>query len=151
MLGAEIGAGEARMENTPNANDGVVSFIGLTGLWTGTGSIACSAAMACRLCAAMLMTEATAVDEGVLDAFAELTNMIIGNVKTDLEKELGSLALSIPTVVYGRNFKARTAGGGEWHAIHFDWEGETLQVRLCLAPSEQSQGHSHLGTCLVDV
>ena len=33
----------------------------------------------------MLMTESTAVNEEVLDAVAEMTNMIIGSVKTDLE------------------------------------------------------------------
>ena len=27
---------------TPDANDGVVSFIGLAGTWTGTGSLTCS-------------------------------------------------------------------------------------------------------------
>ena len=53
----------------------------------------------------MLMTEASAVNEEVLDAMAELTNMVIGNVKTKLESQLGPLGLSIPTVVYGRNFK----------------------------------------------
>jgi chemotaxis protein CheX len=44
------------------------------------------------------MTEASSVDEDVLDAVAEITNMIIGSVKTDLEGELGPLGLSIPTV-----------------------------------------------------
>ena len=46
--------------------------------------------MACRICAAMLMTEAPAVNEDVLDAVAELTNMIIGSVKTDLESRTRS-------------------------------------------------------------
>ena len=69
------------------------------------GSISCTPALACRICSQMLMTESTAVDEEVLDAVAELTNMIIGSVKTDLEQHLGPLGLSIPTVVFGRNFK----------------------------------------------
>ena len=47
---------------------------------------------------------------------AELTNMIIGSVKTDLESQLGPLGLSIPTVVFGRNFKTRSAGTAEWIA-----------------------------------
>ncbi len=58
----------------------------------------------------MLMTEAPSVNEDVLDAVAELTNMIIGSVKTDLESQLGPLGLSIPTVVFGRNFRTRSAG-----------------------------------------
>ncbi len=64
----------------------------------------------------MLMTEAPSVNEDVLDAVAELTNMIIGNVKTELEAQVGPLGLSIPTVVYGRNFQTKTAGapGGSY-------------------------------------
>jgi len=34
----------------------------------------------------MLMAEITAVNEDVLDAVAELTNIIIGGVKTDLSR-----------------------------------------------------------------
>ena len=102
MVGVEIGAGRPFGENTaPQANEGVVSFIGLAGAWAGTGSLSCSPELACRICAQMLLCEATAVNEEVLDAVAELTNMIIGGVKNDLEQHVGPLGLSIPTVVYG--------------------------------------------------
>jgi hypothetical protein len=40
------------------ASDGVVSCIGIAGNWAGTGSLSCSAAMDCRVCAAMLMAPA---------------------------------------------------------------------------------------------
>ena len=86
----------------------------------------------------MLMTEATAVNEEVLDAVAELTNMIIGSVKTDLEQHLGPLGLSIPTVVFGRNFKTRSAGTTEWIVVRFPWEDEALLIKMCLAPSESA-------------
>ena len=81
----------------------------------------------------MLMTESSAVDEEVLDAVAELTNMIIGGVKTDLEPTLGPLGLSIPTVVFGKNFKAKSAShrNGSWSV--FDWEARPLLVKVCLA------------------
>src|SRR3954452_17345645 len=84
MLGVELRQGEVSVESgSPDANDGVVSLIGLAGTWTGAGSISCSPALACRVCAQMLMTESSAVNEDVLDAVAELTNMIIGSVKSD--------------------------------------------------------------------
>jgi chemotaxis protein CheX len=142
MLGMELGDGNCSTETTPpEADDGVLSLIGVTGTWAGTGSVSCSALLACKLCNQMLMTSATGVDEEVLDAMAELTNMIIGNVKTELEQELGPLALSIPTVIYGRNLKAKTASNLEWHTVIFEWEGERLRVRLCLAPQDQAQSH----------
>jgi chemotaxis protein CheX len=139
MLGVELEAGQASTEaGTPDANDGVVSLIGLAGAWAGTGSLSCSPTMACRICSLMLMTDTKAVDEDVLDAVAELTNMIIGNVKNDLEPHLGPLGLSIPTVVFGRNFKTKTAGPTEWTVVRFLWDGETLAVKVCLSPSEKA-------------
>ncbi len=145
MLEAQIGPCRVAVETgSPEANDGVVSFIGLAGSWAGAGSLACSPATACRACSQMLMTETTSVNDEVLDAVAELTNMIIGGVKTDLENHLGPLGLSIPTVVYGRNFKTKGAGSTEWVVCSFDWEGEQLVVKVCLAPSEEARFPHHL-------
>jgi chemotaxis protein CheX len=139
MLGVDIAAGEAAVESgMPDGNEGVVSFIGMAGSWAGTGSVSCSPAMACRICAQMLMCEAPAVNEEVLDTVAELTNMIVGSVKTDLEQHLGPLGLSIPTVVYGRNFKTKSAGTTEWIVVRFRWDDEPLTVKLCLEPKEQA-------------
>lgn len=155
MLGVEIRQGEVTLENgAPDANDGVVSLIGLAGSWTGAGSISCSPVLACRVCSTMLMTESSAVNEDVLDAVAELTNMIIGSVKTDLEQHLGQLGLSIPTVVFGRNFRTRSAANADWIVVRFDWEGECLQVRVCLTPTERgTRSHLHMAAhpCTVDV
>jgi len=139
MLGVEIVCGEATVKKgMPEASEGVVSFIGIAGAWAGTGSVSCSPALACRICAQMLMCEATAVNEEVLDTVAELTNMIIGSVKTELEQQLGPLGLSIPTVVYGRNFKTKSAGSSEWIVVNLQWDDETLVVRLCLEPKQQA-------------
>lgn len=154
MLGVDLSLGEARIENgTPDANDGVVSFIGLAGGWAGTGSVSCSSALACRICSLMLMTECTDVNEEVLDAVAELTNMIVGGVKNELERQLGPLGLSLPTVVFGRNFKTRSAGTTEWTVVRFPWETEVLVVKLCLSPSQKAHTNCHMmgQTCALDV
>jgi chemotaxis protein CheX len=135
MLGVELPPGEimqaARIEDPPCE---VVAFIGIAGAWAGTGNISCSAVTACKVCSHMLMTEAASVNEDVLDAVAELTNMIVGNVKTELEARVGPLGLSIPTVVYGRNFQTKTGGAPGWMILRFRWEDEFLTVKLCLAP-----------------
>jgi len=139
MLGQDLPQGEVTVEHgAPEPNDGVVSFIGIAGTWAGTGSICCTPALACRICSQMLMMDATAVDAEVLDAVAELTNMIIGSVKTDLEQHLGPLGLSIPTVVFGRNFKTKSAGQHEWIVVGFVLDGEPLTVKMCLTPNERA-------------
>jgi len=155
MLSGNIEPGEVTREHTsPETSEGIVSFIGIAGRWSGTGSISCSSAVACRICTDMLMTEAPALNEEVLDAVAELTNMVIGNVKSSLERHLGDLGLSIPTVVFGRNFKTKTGGSIDWIVERFQWDGQELVVRMCLAPNDkpgQNATHSLGQTCPVDI
>ncbi|MGA3095948.1 MAG: chemotaxis protein CheX [Bryobacteraceae bacterium] len=154
MLDVQLRCGPISIENgAPEASDGVVSFIGLAGSWAGAGSLVCSPAMACRICAQMLLTEQTAVNDEVLDAVAELTNMIVGGVKTHLESHLGPLGLSLPTIVYGKNFRTKSVGSAEWIVAPFHWEDETLIVKMCLAPSEKPHFPSHGSsqTCAMEV
>ena len=154
MLGVELEPAEVAIEaGEPEANDGVVSLIGLAGPWVGTGSVTCSPEVACRVCSHMLMTEATAVNEEVLDAVAELTNMIIGGVKNGLEPDLGPLCLSIPTVVFGRNFRTKSAGTAEWIVLRFPWEGDKLVVKMCLSQADKVHPilHAPGHTCALEV
>jgi chemotaxis protein CheX len=120
-------------EKTPTS--GVVSLIGLAGAWVGTGSLSCSAEFACKIASAFLMAEYPGVSEDVLDSVAEVTNMIIGNVKTMLENRLGGMGLSTPTVIYGRNFQTRSTKNREWTVVPFDCEGERLCVQVCIVPN----------------
>ncbi len=136
MLSAELKPGEVYVEKQEAAPaSGVVSLIGLAGPWVGTGSLSCSASFACRIASQMLMTEYSGISEDVLDAVAEITNMIIGNVKTTLENRLGSMMLSTPTVIYGRNFQTRSARNQEWTVVPFDWDTERMCVQVCIAPN----------------
>jgi chemotaxis protein CheX len=155
MLGMEVQVSETLMETgMPEATDGLVSFIGLAGAWAGTGSLTCSKALGCRICSQMLMTETESIDEEVLDAVAEITNMVIGSVKTDLEELIGPLGLSIPTVVFGRNFTTKSGGSTDWIVVRFQCEDEVLSVKMCLTPSDKVAHvipHSLGQTCAVDV
>ena len=74
-------------------------------------------------------------DEEVLDAVAELTNMIVGNVKTVLERKLGAMGLSTPTVIYGRNFETRTVGSREWVTVPFQCGEYSMGVQITIAPN----------------
>lgn len=158
MLNVNLQEGElldpsvAPEESLPEPHEGVMSFIGLAGTWAGTGTIMCPAQVACRICSQMLLTEAKSVDEEVLDAIAELTNIVIGSVKNDLEHELGQLGLSIPTVIFGRNFKTKGTAHAEQVIERFHWDRETFLVKLCLAPSDKKPGSAPLGqTCPIEV
>jgi chemotaxis protein CheX len=153
MLGMEIsGAPEYQDQNAPTVSDGVLAFVGMAGTWTGAGVISCSAAFACRICNQLLMSEATSVNEEVLDAVGEVANMIIGNFKTMVEEHLGPMGLSIPTVIYGRNFTSRSLGTNSWIVLPFTCDGEVIEIRCCLAPAREPAavraGYTHASAVL---
>jgi chemotaxis protein CheX len=136
MLDMQLERGEDYVVTTvPHPEEGVVALIGLAGAWAGTGSIACAPEFACRISSQMLMTEYAAVNDEVLDAIAEVTNMIMGNVKTRLEEILGPMGLSIPTVVYGRNFTTHTVKTDEWIVVPFLFKEYRMEVKLCMVPA----------------
>jgi chemotaxis protein CheX len=139
MLNLEIIPGDVFVEQGEAAPaSGVVSIIGLAGAWVGSGSLSCSAKLACQMASHLLLTDYEAVDEDVLDAVAEITNMIVGNVKTIIEDRLGAMGLSTPTVIYGRNFQTRGARNQEWTVVPFLFGTERMCVQICIAPNPDS-------------
>ncbi len=148
MLGLEISAEEAYDEaNSTGTVDGVVALIGLAGQWVGGGIIHCDAPLARKLYRHFLMAEADpagdGVNEEVLDAIAEIANMIIGNVKNEVEAIVGNIGMGIPSVVYGRKFTTRNAGS-TWTVVPFACEGDHMWVKICLAPPSSTPGTPEL-------
>ena len=58
-----------------------------------------------------------------------------GDVKTALERSLGSMGMSIPTVIYGKNFLAKSFGDEAWTVVVFECDGQRLEVKLFLKPA----------------
>ena len=137
MLGLPFEIGEAREEamNHPQ-KDGIVALVSIGGGWTGSGRLSCSADLACRMASGMLLGNYQHVSDEVLDAMAEIANMVIGSAKTVFEDRLGALVLGIPTVVYGRNYQTRCSGAPRWTAVPVKCGGEVLEV--CFFMMKQS-------------
>src|SRR5262249_54308122 len=152
MLGLEVMSSETYIEIAdPGPSNGIIGLIGLAGAWVGTASLCCNAAMSCRLSSHMLGIECNEVNEEVLDAISEIVNMIIGSFKTQAEEYLGPLGLSIPTVIYGLSFSARTAGKEQWVVVPFACGEDTVDVKVCLTPNRglprlATMGGAHLAT-----
>jgi chemotaxis protein CheX len=143
MLSLEVAMGEPRMEvSEPGPSDGIIAVIGLAGAWVGTASLCCDVSMACRMSTCMLGMEYTEIGEDVLDAISEIANMIFGSFKTMAEVHLGPLGLSIPTVIYGLSFSARTAGREKWIVVPFSCENNTMEIKVCLTPN-RGLVHAH--------
>jgi chemotaxis protein CheX len=139
MLGLEFEVGTSYVEeDPPGPSEGVLALVGLAGNWAGSGTFSCSAEMARKISSALLMTEYESINDEVLDAIGEVTNMILGNVKTSLEEKLGPMGLSIPTVVYGRNFTTRSMARSSWTVVPFKLGADQVLVHICLAPSKET-------------
>ncbi len=145
MLGLDATAGKARLsEGAVGPSYGVAALVGLAGCWIGTGSVDCSAGLACKIAGAMLGSEYEAVDDDVLDAMGEVANMVIGNIKNSVEVVVGPMDLSIPTVVHGRNFTTRSHRNNQWTVVPFQCLGEEFLIQVMLLPNE---GHG-LSACV---
>lgn len=141
MLGIEITPGETAsgpMAGCPQS--GVVALLGLAGDWVGSGSLSCEPPFACKMASQLLMAEYDTVNDEVLDAVAEVANMIVGNIKTALETKVGPLGLSTPTVIYGRNFETRSVGNRDWVIVPFTSGIEIMNVQISIAPNRTSHG-----------
>jgi CheY-specific phosphatase CheX len=111
MAGMEALVGTENAGNIlHSAGRSVAGVIGWVGAVSGTGILESSPEFACTLANRMLGTTETALNADALDAVAEMTNIIFGGMKTELEKHFGAMALSIPTIVYGTDVEMRTSG-----------------------------------------
>jgi chemotaxis protein CheX len=136
MLGLDLVMGEVYVaKDSAEPSSGVVSIVGFAGPWVGSGSLYCTGAFACKIASFFLQEQFAAVTEEVLDSVAELTNMIIGNVKTHLENRVGAMGLSTPTVIYGRNFQTRSVRNQEWTVVPFSLDGDRMCVQMCIMPN----------------
>lgn len=139
---------DMQVNNTGDASEaaqteaGLVSIVGVTGDWAGSGLFCCSPAFASVICSKMLGSavdsDNSAIGEEVLDVVAEVTNMVIGNIKNALEPQMGALAISVPTVIHGRNFHFRNTAESCGSAMVFEADGERFEVRVSLAPAQRA-------------
>lgn len=140
MLSGELAQQpDYRTSKVEEHDESVFCLIGFTGDYVGSGSLHCSGECAIRLASSLLMTEFTAVDEDVLDAVAEITNMIVGNFKTSLEEKVGVVGISTPTVIFGRHYAARNVGASEWTVVPFTMDGLPFDVRIRLEKNKEIQ------------
>lgn len=145
MLDASIECDETAKSDP---DSGLMALVGLTGTWSGAGTVACSPTMGNRIASVMFMSELStdpnAINDEVLDAVAELTNMVVGNIKNILEHHIGPMAISIPSVIYGRNFHFKSLTGKVIATVAFRWNGDPVEVKVVLAPTSDQESSVRL-------
>jgi len=135
MLSCEARRGEIALKQDNRAAHSVSGIIGLSGMAVGTVVLSLSEAVALKAAATMLMAEATEINDDVLDAVGELTNMVAGGAKAALEKY--HLLVSLPSVVTGIGHEVHFPSNVTPISIAFDTDWGPLTLEVGLAPVAQ--------------
>ena len=108
----------------------VSGIIGLSGRAVGTVVVSLSKEVAIKAASTMLMMELDEVNDDVLDAVGEITNMVAGGAKAQLEQY--ALSISLPNVVTGVGHNIRFPS--EVHPLRVmfrcDWGPLSIDVGL---------------------
>lgn len=96
------------------------AVIGISGKTAGTIVVSLSEKAALQVLTRMVGIEATSINTEVCDAVGELTNMIAGSAKAQMERL--QLSISIPNIVSGKNHEVHFPSNVRPICIQFDSE-----------------------------
>jgi chemotaxis protein CheX len=105
MLDCDVVRGELKLKDSKTPCHEVSGIIGMSGSAVGTVVVSLSRDVALMSASRMLMMEATEIDDDVVDAVGEITNMVAGAAKAQLKEY--SLSISLPNVITGRDYDVR--------------------------------------------
>jgi chemotaxis protein CheX len=108
----------------------ISGVIGLSGKAVGTVVVSLSREVALKAASAMLMMDYTEIDNDVVDAVGEITNMVAGAAKADLAEY--ELSISLPSVITGRGHEVRFPSNVTPICVPFEtpWGSLNLEVGL---------------------
>jgi len=130
MLNCEIRRERLSLKDATSPQHEISGIIGMSGNAVGTVVLSFSEELALKAAGTMLMTDFTAVTADVVDAVGELTNMVAGAAKAQLE-EL-HLSISLPNVVTGKGHEVRFPSNARPISVAFatEWGPFSLEVGL---------------------
>jgi chemotaxis protein CheX len=129
----DLSAQAAEVEDFRRNGDAIVAgCVGFVGEANGVVYLFVRAGFARRLASQMLgMTEAEVdSDDLVNDVIGELSNMVVGGVKSHLCDEGASCTLTIPSVVRGFSLSAEAVNQVERKLIHFRCGNDQLLLEV---------------------
>ncbi len=130
MLNCTVTRGQISLNKKFSPLHEISGIIGLSGKAVGTVIVSFSQDVALKAASTLLMMEATEIDADVKDAVGELTNMVAGASKAQLEEF--ELSISLPNVVTGSPIDIHFPSEVCPIVVPFtsDWGPLTLEVGL---------------------
>jgi chemotaxis protein CheX len=135
MLSCPVQRGKLTLKSAATPQFEVSGVIGLSGNAVGTVVLSLSRDVAMKATSVMLMTEANELNSDVVDAVGELTNMVAGAAKAELEEY--KLSISLPNVVLGKGHEIRFPSNVTPICVPFSCEWGELAIEVGLAPAPE--------------
>ena len=130
--------GKPNVKKNKTALGDITGIIGLTGDSEGSISLTFSEACALTLAENMTGEKFDEINEKVADMVGELTNMVSGDARAQLEDLGFSFSAALPTIVQGKNHRVdHLVEGGATVFFPFSTGSGDLFVEACFAPSEK--------------
>lgn len=125
-------AGKPYLKKDTVAQGDVSGVVGFTGDANGTVAVTFDELCILKIVSNMFGEEMTEVNDEIADAVGELTNMISGQARKELE-EIGKVFQgAIPTVITGKSHKLESMTKGPKIAIPFETEFGNFTIEVSL-------------------
>ncbi|MCB9493888.1 MAG: chemotaxis protein CheX [Desulfobacteraceae bacterium] len=125
-------AGKPYLKKDYVAKGDVTGIIGLTGVANGTIAVTFEENAILKIVSNMFGEDMTSLNHEVSDAVGEITNMISGQARRELEGLGRVFEAAIPSVVTGKNHEIAHYTDGPVIAIPFKTEGGSFTIEVCL-------------------
>ena len=124
-------AGKPYLKNDHVAHGDVSGVIGLTGEAIGTIAVSFSEKCIIHIVSRMFEEEITEINKEIEDATGEISNMISGYARQELEKIGKSLKAAIPTIIVGKNHSIKHFTHFPIVAIPFTTDAGDFAIEVC--------------------
>ena len=131
-------AGKPYIKHNHTALGDVTGVIGLTGNASGTISVSFAEKSILSIVSNMLGEQINELNEDIKDAVGEITNMISGQARQELENLGRSLRAAIPTVIMGKGHTVAHVTSHPIIAIPFSTANGDFTIEVCFERAKES-------------
>ena len=131
MAFVNVEAGKPYLKRDNVAVGDVSGVLGLTGIANGTIAVTFEEKCILTVVSNMFGETMTELNSEIADAVGELTNMISGQARRELEEMGKVFKAAIPSVITGRNHSITHYTEGPKIAIPFSTDGGKFTIEVC--------------------
>ena len=132
MLGIQIAMGKPSLKNDKLTSGEVTGVMGFAGDKKGMFSLSLTKESALQVYKSMIGEEAHGISPEVVDCIGELTNIISGQARVQIEKLGYKLSAALPTVIVGQNVEVNFITKVPVITLPFDFQAGSAEGKLFL-------------------